>query len=135
MNLEIKNLEIIHKQYSHIKEDYESFGLELLQKKEKLFSGTKYSQWELSPDDLKNVEYLKQNKESAFKAMLPGMTNLVSAQKVQLCAASFILKKEYERFMKKQGEDLKNYLMSLKDKNQEIISDAYALCSLFNIEI
>ena len=135
MNLEIKNLSFMHQQYSHIKNDYESSGLELLQKKEKLFGGTKYSQWELSPDDLKNVEYLKQNKDQAFKLMLPGMTNLVAAQKVQLAAASFILKKEYERFMKKQGENLKNYLMSLKDKNQEIISDAYALCSLFNIEI
>ena len=135
MNLEIKNLSFMHQQYSHIKNDYESSGLELLQKKEKLFGGTKYSQWELSPDDMKNIEYLKQNKDQAFKAMLPGMTNLVAAQKVQLAAASFILKKEYERFMKKQGENLKNYLMSLKDKNQEIISDAYALCSLFNIEI
>ena len=135
MNLEIKNLSFMHQQYSHIKNDYESSGLELLQKKEKLFGGTKYSQWELSPDDMKNIEYLKQNKDQAFKLMLPGMTNLVAAQKVQLAAASFILKKEYERFMKKQGENLKNYLMSLKDKNQEIISDAYALCSLFNIEI
>ena len=71
----------------------------------------------------------------AFKAMLPGMTNLLMAQKVQLASSCFILKKEYERFMKKQGENLKKYLLSLKDKNQEIISDAYALCSLFNIEI
>ena len=135
MNLEIKNLGLIHTQYSNIKNDYEKYGLELLQKKEKLFNGTKYSQWELSEDDMKNIEYLKKNKDSAFKAMLPGMTNLVAAQKVQLASSCFILKKEYERFMKKQGEDLKQYLLTLKDKNQEIISDAYALCSLFNIEI
>ena len=156
MNLEIKNLDLIHTQYSNIKNDYEKYGLELLQihtqysnikndyekyglellqKKEKLFNGTKYSQWELSEDDMKNIEYLKKNKDSAFKAMLPGMTNLVAAQKVQLASSCFILKKEYERFMKKQGENLKQYLLSLKDKNQEIISDAYALCSLFNIEI
>ena len=135
MNLEIKNLALIHKQFTNIKYDYEKYGLDLLQKKEKLFSGTKYSQWELSEDDMKNIEYLKKNKESAFKAMLPGMTNLVSAQKVQMASSCFILKNEYERFMKKQGEFLKNYLTSLKDKNQEIISDAYALCSLFNIEI
>ena len=134
MNLEIKNLALIHKQFTNIKIDYEKYGLELLQKKEKLFGSTKYSQWELSPDDMKNIEYLKQNKENAFKAMLPGMTNLVSAQKVQMASSCFILKKEFERFMKKQGENLKNYLTSLKDKNQEIISDAYAMCSLFNIE-
>ena len=135
MNLEIKNLSLINKQFTNIKNDYEQYGLELIQKKEKLFGGTKYSQWELSEDDMKNIEYLKKNKESAFKAMLPGMTNLVMAQKVQLASSCHILKKEYERFMKKQGENLKNYLISLKDKNQEIISDAYALCSLFNIEI
>ena len=135
MNLEIKNLSFLNKQFTNIKVDYEKYGLELLQKKEKLFNGTKYSLWELSDDDMKNIEYLKKNKDSAFKAMLPGMTNLVMAQKVQLASSCFILKKEYERFMKKQGENLKKYLLSLKDKNQEIISDAYALCSLFNIEI
>ena len=135
MNLEINNLSLINKQFINIKNDYEQYGLELIQKKEKLFGGTKYSQWELSEDDMKNIEYLKKNKESAFKAMLPGMTNLVMAQKVQLASSCHILKKEYERFMKKQGENLKNYLASLKDKNQEIISDAYALCSLFNIEV
>ena len=135
MNLEIKSLSNLHSPYSNIKNDYEKYGLDLLQKKEKLFNGTKYSQWELSADDMKNIELLKNNKDSAFKAMLPGMTNLVAAQKVQLASSCFILKKEYERFMKKQGESLKNYLMGLKDKNQEIISDAYALCSLFNIEI
>jgi hypothetical protein len=135
MNLEIKNLAFINKQFNNIKNDYEMYGLELIQKKEKLFSGTKYSSWELSEDDMKNIEYLKKNKESAFKAMLPGMTNLVMAQKVQMASSCHILKKEYERFMKKQGENLKNYLASLKDKNQEIISDAYALCSLFNIEV
>ena len=37
--------------------------------------------------------------------------------------------------MKKQGENLKKYLLGLKDRNQEIISDAYALSSLFNIEL
>jgi hypothetical protein len=135
LNLEIKNLTFVNQQFVRIKTDYEKYGYELLQKKEKLFGGTKYSQWELSDDDMKNIEYLKKNKEIAFKAMLPGMTNLVTAQKVQLASACFILKKEYERFMKKQGERVKDYLLSLKDKNQEIISDAYALCSLFNIEI
>ena len=135
MNLEIKSLSEINKQFNHIKTDYEKYGLELMQKKEKLFSGNKYNQWELSEDDMKNIEYLKTNKDSAFKAMLPGMTNLVSAQKIQLASSCFILKKEYERFMKKQGENLKKYLLGLKDNNQEIISDAYALCSLFNIEI
>ena len=37
--------------------------------------------------------------------------------------------------MKRQGENLKVYLLSLKDKNQNILSDAYTFCSLFNIEM
>jgi hypothetical protein len=48
MNLEIKNLAHINKQFNNIRNDYEMYGLELIQKKEKLFSGTKYSSWELS---------------------------------------------------------------------------------------
>ena len=78
---------------------------------------------------------MKQNKESAFKAMLPGMSNLVSAQKIQMACSCDIVKKEFERFMKRQGNNLKEYLLSLKDKNQSIMSDAYTLCSLFNIEM
>ena len=135
MNLQVKALSEMNKQYTRIKTDYEKYGLELIQKKEKLFSNKKTQLWELSEEDAKNVEFLKQNKESAFKAMLPGMTNLVSAQKIQLACSCDILQKEYERFIKRQGNNLKEYLLSLKDKNQNIISDAYILCSLFNIEL
>ena len=135
MNLQVKALSEMNRQYTRIKTDYEKYGLELIQKKEKLFSNKKTQSWELSEEDAKNVEFLKQNKESAFKAMLPGMTNLVSAQKIQLACSCDILKKEYERFIKRQGNNLKEYLLSLKDKNQNIISDAYILCSLFNIEL
>ena len=135
MNLQIKALSDIQKQYTTIKTDYEKYGLELVSKKEKLFAGKKYNLWELSEEDNKNIEFLKQNKESAFKAMLPGMTNLVGAQKIQLACSCNIVKKEYERFMKRQGDNLKDYLLSLKDNNQNIMSDAYTLCSLFNIEM
>ena len=135
MSLQIQALGEIQKQHERIKTDYEKYGLELISKKEKLFNSKKVNLWELSEEDNKNVEFLKQNKESAFKAMLPGMSNLVSAQKVQMACSCSIVKKEYERFMKKQGEHLKEYLLSLKDKNQNIISDAYILCSLFNIEL
>ena len=135
MNLQVKALSELQKQYKRIRTDYEQYGLELLTKKEKLFTGKKYNAWELSEEDNKNIEALKMDKESAFKAMLPGMTNLVSAQKIQVACSTNIIKQEYERFMKRQGNNLKEYLLSLKDKNQNIISDAYTLCSLFNIEL
>ncbi len=135
MNLQIKALSELNKQHMRIKTDYEKYGLELINKKEKLFANKKTNLWELSEEDSKNVEFLKTNKESAFKAMLPGMSNLVSAQKVQMACSCNILKKEYDRFIKKQGNNLKEYLLSLKDKNQNILSDAYILCSLFNIEL
>ena len=135
MNLQVKSLTDIQNQHLRIKTDYEKYGMELMAKKEKLFSSKKYNLWELSEEDNKNIEFLKQNKESAFKAMLPGMTNLVMAQKIQLASSCCILKKEYEQFIERQGENLKEYLVSLKDKNQNIISDAYILCSLFNIEL
>ena len=147
MNLQVQALSELQKQHIRIKTDYEKYGLELIQSKRKQKTDKrkcpkskgqrrkKTNSWELSEEDSKNVEALKQNKESAFKAMLPGMTNLVSAQKVQMACSCSILKKEYERFIKKQGNNLKEYLLSLKDKNQNIISDAYILCSLFNIEL
>ena len=135
MNLQIVSLAEVQKQYIQIKNDYEQYGLDLLAKKEKLFNGKNYKSWELSEEDYKNIDNLKQNRESAFKAMLPGMTNLVDVQKVQMASSCNIVKKEYDRFIKRQGENLKAYLLSLKDRNQNIISDAYILCSLFNIEL
>ena len=66
--------------------------------------------------------------------MLPGLTNLVSAQKVQLACSANIVQREYEKFAKHQGDKLKEYLLSLKDKNQTIMADAYILSTLFNIE-
>ena len=135
IRLQIKALEDLEKQHMKIKNDYEKSGLELYMKKEKLFNNKKYKEWELTDEDSKNIEFLKINKESAFKVMLPGNTNLVNAQKIQMICSTIIVKKEYEIFMKRQGNNVKQYLLSLKDKNQEIISDIYTLGSLFNIEL
>ena len=134
-NLQIKALSEIEKQRQKIKNDYETNSLELYAKKEKLFSSKKYNSWGLTEKDLKNIENLKNDKESAFKAMLPGMTNVAIAQKAQMASATIIVKKEYEIFMKRQGKNLKEFLVSLKEKNKDIASDAFALCSLFNVEL
>lgn len=135
INLQVKALEEIQKEHNKIKNDFEKYGVELFAKKEKLFASKKYNLWELSEEDNKNIEELKNNKEKAFKAMIPGMSNLVKILKIQMACSCDIVKKEYDIFMKRQGENVKRYLLSLKDKNQEIISDAYTLCTLFNIEM
>ena len=134
-HLQINALAEVEKQRIKIKNDYESNGLDLYAKKEKLFSGKKYNTWGLTEENLKNIDNFKNDKESAFKVMLPGMTNVVIAQKAQMASATIIAKKEYEIFMKRQGINLKDFLLSLKDKNQDMVSDAFALCSLFNIEL
>ena len=135
LNLQIKDLGDVEKQRVKIRNDYEKTAIELYTKKERLFNNKKISEWELTEEDKKNIEFLKLNKKSAFKAMLPGMTNLTNVEKIQMACATIIAKKEYEIFMKRQGNILKEYLLSLKDKNQELLSDAYTLCSLFNIEL
>ena len=135
INLQIKALGDLEKQHMKIKNDYEKSRLETYMKKEKLFNNKKYKEWELTEEDSKNIEFLKLNKESAFKVMLPGNTNLVNAQKIQMACSTLIVKKEYEKFMKRQGNNVKQYLLSFKDKNQDIISDDYNLSSLFNIEL
>ena len=134
LNLQIKELGEVQKQHIKIRTDYEKYGIELVVKKDRLFASKKYNLWELTEEDSKNLETFKNDKESAFKVMLPGMTNLVKAQKIQFACSCDIVKKEYDKFIKRQGESVKEYLLSLKDKNQEIISDAFALCTLFNIE-
>ena len=135
LSLQIKDLGDVEKQRVKIKNDYEKTAIELYTKKERLFNNKKVTEWELTEEDKKNIEFLKLNKKSAFKAMLPGMTNLTHVEKIQMACATIIVKKEYEIFIKRQGNILKEYLLSLKDKNQELLSDAYTLCSLFNIEL
>ena len=135
LNLQIKALGDLEKQHMKLKNDYEKYGIELYTKKEKLFNGKKYNLWELSEEDNKNIEFLKMNKQSAFKAMLPGMTNLVTAMKIQMACSTLIIQKEYEIFMKRQGNNLKDYVLSLNEKNQDIVSEAYSMASLFNIEL
>ena len=135
LNLQIIELADIEKQYMNIKNEYIKTGIELYNKKERLFNNKNFNEWELSEEDKKNFEFLKSNKKSAFKAMLPGMTNLNILQKMQLASSTIIVKKEYEIFIKRQGNMLKDYLLTLKDKNQDLLSDAYSLCSFFNIEL
>lgn len=135
MNLQIKEILTVHKQYMKIKNDYEQYGLDMLTKKEKLFNEKKYSKWELSDEDLKNLDSFKDNREESFKNMLPGLTNLVGAQKVQVACSCNIVAKQYQKLVKHQGEQLKNYLTSLKEENQSVVGDAYILCSLFNITL
>ena len=56
-------------------------------------------------------------------------------QKIQMACSTIIVKKEYEKFMKRQGNNLKQYLLSLKENNQDIAYDVNPLSSLFNIEL
>lgn len=135
MNMQIKEVANVQKQYIKIKNDYEQYGLDLLTKKEKLFAEKKVSKWELNSEDMQNYELFKDNREEAFKYMLPGLTNLVNAQKVQVACSCNILSKEYQKLIKYQGEQMKSYLTGLKDENQTVVGDAYILCSLFNINI
>lgn len=50
---------------------YQAFESNLTKQKEKLFKSGYTAKWELSPEDAKNEEALKTNKEKAFAAMLP----------------------------------------------------------------
>ena len=55
--------------------------------------------------------------------------------KIQMACSTLIIQKEYEIFMKRQGNNLKDYVLSLNEKNQDIVSEAYSMASLFNIEL
>ena len=135
INLEINEMNNINNQYMKKRHEYESLGLDYLNKREKLFNDKKYNKWELTKEDEANLETFKDNKEEAFKYICKEMGEKVSDLKIQVACFSNIALKQFNHISKYIGEQLKIYFESLKEKNKEIIEEGFAIGKLINIEL
>lgn len=135
INLELNELNVIHNQYMKYRNNYETLGIELINKKEKLFNEKKYNKWELSKEDESKLDDFKDNHDEAMKYICKEFSEVVTAQKIEVACSCNIVMKEFRHVNKYIGEQLKKYFESLKERNQTIVGDAFNVVKLFNVQI
>lgn len=135
VNLELNEMNTIFNQYIKKKNEYESLGLDYLNKREKLFNEKKFNKWELTKEDEAKLDSFKDNKEEAFKFICKEMGDNVGKLKIQVGCFCNIAMKQFNHINKYIGEELKAYFESIKEKNKELIEEGFAIGKLINVQI
>ena len=135
INLEYNEMNSIYNQYIKKRSEYESLGLDYLNKREKLFNEKKYDKWELSKEDEEKLDTFKDNKEEAYKYICKEMGEKVANLKIQVGCFCNIAMKQFNHISKYIGEQLKLYFESIKEKNKEIIEEGFDIGKLINIQL
>ena len=135
INLELNEMNIMFNQYTKKRNEYESLGLDYLNKREKLFNEKKYNKWELTKEDEAKLDSFKDNKEEAMKYICKEMGQNVNNLKLQVGTFCNIIMKQFNHINKYVGEQLKAYFESIKEKNKEIVEEGFTISKLINIQI
>ena len=135
VNLELNEMNVIFNQYTKKKNEFESLGLDYLNKREKLFNDKKYNKWELTKEDEAKLDTFKDNKEEAFKYICKEMGEKVDNLKLQVGCFCNIVMKQFNHINKYIGEQLKTYFESLKEKNKDLIEEGFSIGKLINIQL
>ena len=134
MNLELQEMNNIHKQYLTYKKEYEDFSGKVNKKKEELFNQKDTSKWSVEPGTEDQIPKYINNKKVAFEKMLYEETNLVAQEKRLVACNIYQLFKQYDKLMKNQNDRIEKYFENLKQNNQTIVGDAFNLIKLFSIQ-
>ena len=135
VNLELNEMDSIYNLYTKKRNEYESLGLDYLNKREKLFNEKKYNKWELTKESQDQLDTFKDNKEEAYKHICKEMGDKVANLKIQIGCFCNIVMKQFNHINKYVGEQLKEYFESIKEKNKEIIEEGFAIGKLINIQL
>ena len=135
INLQLNEMNVINSQFIKKKNEYESLGLDYLNKREKLFNEKKYNKWELTKEDEAKLDTFKDNKEEAMKYICKEMGENVEKLKLQVGCFSNIVLKQFNHISKYIGEQLKSYFESIKEKNKEIVEEGLTISKLINVQI
>jgi hypothetical protein len=82
MTIEKQSLEVLNNIKTTFTQNYQKLESSLSKKKEYLFKAGYSSKWELSEADMKRVDTLKNDKDAAYKAMLPRETTRLNHLRV-----------------------------------------------------
>lgn len=135
INLQLNELNTLQNQYIKFKNNYEALGIELINKREKLFNEKKYAKWELSKEDEAKLDTFKDNHDEAMKYICKEFNEVVTAQKIEVACSCNIVMNQFKHVSKYIGEQMKKYFESLKERNQTIVGDAFNVVKLFNVTI
>ena len=125
INCELNELNNIYSQFNKFKEDYEKIGIQLYEKKEKLFLEKRYDKWELSKEDEKKLNEFKNNFNEAVQYMCKDFSSLVEGQKIRVACSCNIVLREFKRADKYFGEQFMNFFNSFKNLCNNIQKDKF----------
>ena len=130
---ELNELNNIYSQYMKFKDDYEKLGIQLFEKKEKLFAEKKYDKWELTKEDEKKLNEFKNNFSEASQYMCKDFTALVAGQKIRVACSCNIIFKEFKKVDKYLGEQLVVMFDSFRIFSENIIKEKFDFERLYNL--
>lgn len=125
INSEINELNNLFTQYNKFKDDYEKLGIQLLEKKEKLFAGKQYDKWELSKEGLEKLNEFKNNFNEASKYMCKDFSTLVERQKIRVACSCNIILREFKKVDKYFGEQIENIFENFKILSENIMKEQF----------
>jgi hypothetical protein len=134
-NLQIKETENLQKQFVTQKKNYENKGIKLLKKKEELFYQGDISKWGVEPGDKKLLEKCSNEKTICFEKMLYKETNSLKEDKKGLAALICLMKKQFDKLLKQQSDEIFKFFGELKNSHQIMVGDAYNLIKLCNLNV
>ena len=125
INYELNELNNIYSQYTKYKDDYEKMGIQLYEKKVKLFEEKQYDKWELSKEDEKKIDEFKNNFNEASKYMCKDFSEIVAGQKIRVACSCNIILKEFKKVDKYLGEQLITIYDSFKVLNETVMKEKF----------
>ena len=133
MNAEIQELNNIYIQFVKYKDDYEKSGIQLFEKKEKLFYEKKYDKWELSKEDREKLNEFKNNFSEAMHYICKDYTTLIEGQKIRVACSCNIVMREFKKVNKYFGEQFLDLYKNFTDLCQNAIKELFDYERLFKL--
>ena len=134
INLEIQEMNVLNQSFISYKKEYEDLSNKLNKRKEELYSQKDFSKWSVEPGTEDQVLKYANNKKLAFEKMLYQETELQNNEKKLVACTQYLMKKQFNKLMKNQSDDVFNYFDKMRQDNQIIVGDAFNLIKLFSVE-
>ena len=133
INSEVNELNNIYMQFAKFKDDYEKSGIQLFEKKEKLFNEKKYDKWELSKEDKEKLDEFKNNYTEAMHYICKDYSTLVNGQKIRVACSCNIVMREFKKANKYIGEQFSELFDNFKNLCQNAKNEMFDYEKLFKL--
>ena len=125
VSTEINEMNVLYSQYNKYREDYEKLGIQLFEKKEKLFAEKQYDKWELSKEDEARINEFKNNFNQASLYMCKETSDQLASQKLRVACSCNIVLRELKKVDKYLGEQLEVIFNSFKTSSENAAKEQF----------